>query len=235
VGSTNRRADADMIQELRRVERGESFDEQPMPDLDSEALDFRAASESFASVRALTRHDFATLHLVANHQGRRVPTIGGVLLFGLDRAAHFPDAWIQAGRFAGVDKARIVDHAELRELPVHAIEHAIQFIEKHSTHGAEIGRNRRKERWNGPAATPPHMLVTVATMSPARRALLGARMGRGESARRREAAAQDAVRDEGGPGHQALNRDQRRRQVGHLTNWHHGALNDILSAPNTRI
>lgn len=33
--------------------RGESFDEQPMPDLDSEALDVRAASESFASVRRL--------------------------------------------------------------------------------------------------------------------------------------------------------------------------------------
>lgn len=111
-----------------------------MPDLDSEAIDFRAASESFASVRRLTRHDLATLHLVTNHQGRRVPIIGGMLLFGLDRPAHFPDAWIQAGRFAGVDKSRIADHAELRELPVSAIDQAIRFIEKHSTHGAEIGR-----------------------------------------------------------------------------------------------
>ena len=40
VGSTNRRADAEMLQELRRSARGETYDEQPMVDLDSEALDF---------------------------------------------------------------------------------------------------------------------------------------------------------------------------------------------------
>jgi len=47
VGSTNRRADRELVEELRRFGRGEAFDERPMPDLDSEALDFRAASESF--------------------------------------------------------------------------------------------------------------------------------------------------------------------------------------------
>jgi hypothetical protein len=30
---------------LRRFARGEAYDEQPMPELNSEALDFRAASE----------------------------------------------------------------------------------------------------------------------------------------------------------------------------------------------
>ena len=40
-----------------------------MPALDSEALDFRASSECFAPVRKLCR----------------VPTVGGVLLFGRDR------------------------------------------------------------------------------------------------------------------------------------------------------
>ncbi len=57
VGSTNRRADRELIDELRRFARGEAYDEQPMPGLDSEALDFRAASESFAPVRRLRRTD----------------------------------------------------------------------------------------------------------------------------------------------------------------------------------
>jgi predicted HTH transcriptional regulator len=48
VGSTNRRADRELVEELRRFARGQAFDEQPMPEIDSEALDFRAASESFA-------------------------------------------------------------------------------------------------------------------------------------------------------------------------------------------
>lgn len=150
VGSTNRRADAEMLQELRRVARGETYDEQPMPELDSEALDFRAASESFAPIRPLRKRDLETLRLLTDYQGRKVPTVGGVLLFGRERERHFPDAWIQAGRFAGQDKARIVDQAEFRELPVAAIDAAIGFIEKHSLRSAEIGRVRRTDRWNLP-------------------------------------------------------------------------------------
>ena len=150
VGSTNRRADREMIEELRRFTLGEAFDEQPMPGLDSEALDFRAASESFAAVRTITRRDLESLRLVMDHQGRKLPTVGGMLLFGRDRERHFPDAWIQAGRFRGADKTRIVDRAEIRSYPVDAIEAAIAFVEKHAMHGAEIGAVRRKERWNLP-------------------------------------------------------------------------------------
>lgn len=68
-----------------------------MPDLDSEAIDFRAASESFAPRRKLKRSDLQTLRLLTVHQGKKVPTIGGMLLFGRDRARHFPDAWILRG------------------------------------------------------------------------------------------------------------------------------------------
>lgn len=150
VGSTNRRADAELIHELRRTARGESFDEQPMPDLDSEAVDFRAASESFAPVRKLAKRDLETLRLVSRHQGRTVPTVGGIILFGRDRERHFPDAWIQAGRFDGTSKARIADQREIRTLPVRAIEEAIAFVEKHSTRQVDIGKVRRKERWNLP-------------------------------------------------------------------------------------
>ncbi len=46
VGSANRQADREFMEELRRFGRGQVLDKQPMPDLDSEALDFRAASES---------------------------------------------------------------------------------------------------------------------------------------------------------------------------------------------
>jgi predicted HTH transcriptional regulator len=150
VGSTNRRADRGLIEELGRYARGEAFDEQPIPGLDSEALDFRAASESFAPVRKLARRDLETLRLVTDHQGRKTPTVGGILLFGHDRERQFPDAWIQAGRFRGADKSRIVDRLEIRSYPVRAIEEAIDFIEKHGLHGAEIGRVRRKERWSLP-------------------------------------------------------------------------------------
>ncbi len=161
VGSTNRRADAELIEELRRFARGEGFDEQPLPGLDSEALDFRAASDSFAVFRRLARRDLETLRLLTDHQGRKVPTVGGMILFGGDRERHFPDAWIQAGRFAGTDKSRIVDRVEIRSLPVRAVEEAIAFVHKHALHGAEIGAVRRKERWNLPPVAVREAIINA--------------------------------------------------------------------------
>ena len=79
-----------------------------MPGLDSEALNFRDASELFAPVRCLRRADLQTLRFVTTHQGRTVPTVGGMLLVGENREHYFPDAWIKAGRFQGVDKSRIL-------------------------------------------------------------------------------------------------------------------------------
>ena len=71
VGSTNRRADRELIEELRRFARGESYDEQAMPELDSEALDFRAASELFAPVRKLKPANLETLRLSTGSRGPR--------------------------------------------------------------------------------------------------------------------------------------------------------------------
>ena len=161
VGSTNRRADGELIEEMRRFVRGEAYDEQAMPDLDSEALDFRAASELFAPVRKLKRADLDTLRLVTRHQGRKVPTVGGMLLFGKERESCFPDAWIQAGRFHGADKTHIADSTEITAYPAKAVEEAIAFVHKHATHGIEIGAVRRKERWNLPPAAVREAIVNA--------------------------------------------------------------------------
>jgi ATP-dependent DNA helicase RecG len=132
VGSTNRCVDAELIEELRRFSRGEGFDEQPLPGLASEAIDFRAASESFAPLRALQHRDLETLRLVSGHQGKTVPTVGGMILFGHDRERHFPDAWIQAGRFAGSDMSRILDRIEIHH-----------FHHSHRPRGTNGGRRHR--------------------------------------------------------------------------------------------
>ncbi|MBI5716967.1 MAG: hypothetical protein HZC37_04680 [Burkholderiales bacterium] len=43
-----------------------------MPELDSEAVDFRVASECFAPVRKLRRGDMETLRLLGPHQARKI-------------------------------------------------------------------------------------------------------------------------------------------------------------------
>ena len=150
VGSTNRRADGELVAELRRASLGKSFDEQAMPELDSEALDFRAASECFAHVRKLKKADLETLRLLVPHQHSKVPSVGGILLFGREAQALFPNAWIQAGRFAGTDKTRIVDSAALHGPLPRVIQAAIEFVQKHGLHGFDIGAVRRKDTWSLP-------------------------------------------------------------------------------------
>lgn len=161
VGSSNRRADRELIEELKRFARGEAFDEEPRPEFGSEALDFRAASDSFAAVRKIRRTDLETLRLLTSYQGRKVPTVGGLLLFGKEREHHFPDAWIQVGRFDGTDKSRILDHAELHGPLIESIEAAVAFVHKHALHGAEIGAVRRRERWSVPPVAVREAIINA--------------------------------------------------------------------------
>ncbi|TVQ21889.1 MAG: AAA family ATPase, partial [Spirochaetaceae bacterium] len=82
LGSTNRRADAELIDELRRGVQGRAYDETPLPDLAADDIAFAAVVDAFASRRPVTRRDLESLRITARHQRRVVPTVGGVLLFG---------------------------------------------------------------------------------------------------------------------------------------------------------
>jgi predicted HTH transcriptional regulator len=146
VGSTNRQTNTELIEEMRRFARQESYDEQSVPELNPEAIDFRVASELFAPIRKLKRADFRALRLLTRHQGKETPTVGGLLLFGRaeERREHFPDAWIQAGRFAGTDRRRILDSAEIHSLPAQAIEEAVAFVRKYL--GCPIRCSRKSAR-----------------------------------------------------------------------------------------
>lgn len=150
VGSTNRKADPEMIQELSRIVRNETFDEQPLAKLNSEEIDFRAASEQFNKVKQLTQKDLETLEILIDYQGKKVPTVAGIILFGKNRAKFFPDAWIQAGRFNGTDKSLIIDNAEFHSFPIDAIEEAIKFIEKHAMQSLKIDGTRHQKSWSVP-------------------------------------------------------------------------------------
>lgn len=151
IGSSNRRADKALIEEMRRSALHEAFDEETMPNLNSEAIDFRVASELFAPVRPLKRADLRTLGLITKHQGRDVPTRGGMLLFGVDRSRYFPDSWIQAGLFAGKDRRDILDSADLTSFLVRAIEESLAFIRRNTAQQVVVGGVRHTTH----AAVPP--------------------------------------------------------------------------------
>src|SRR5260370_35454108 len=77
VGSTNRKAEALQIEELKRLNWRATFDEQAIPDLKSEAIAFRADSGLFAPYRRTTQA-WSNPRITTEHQGRQVPTVGGL-------------------------------------------------------------------------------------------------------------------------------------------------------------
>lgn len=165
IGSTNRLADSTLIAELQRSSRGESFDMQPIPDANSEVIDFRVASELFAEYRKLKKADLETLQLVVRYQGKIVPTVGGMLLFGKEREKYFPDAWIHVGRFAGKTKTNIIDTERLRDSPIIAIYKAIEFVKKHSIQSFEISDVTRSEKWNIPQVAVREAIINAVVHS----------------------------------------------------------------------
>lgn len=161
VGSTNRVADENTINELKRIVTSESFDELPVLQCNSEAIDFRVTSESFKSFHQIKRSDLETLGLLTKHQGRLVPTVAGVILFGKEREKYFPDAWIQAGRFEGKTKQYIADTIEIRSYPILAIEEAEGFVRKHAMQALKINGLRREEKWSVPLPAIREVLVNA--------------------------------------------------------------------------
>jgi predicted HTH transcriptional regulator len=90
-----------------------------------------------------------------------VPTVGGLLLFGTNRFARFPDAWVQAGRFAGIDRSRLIDTAEVRSFLPRATEDAISFVQKHLLREIAIENVRRKETWSVPPVAIREALINA--------------------------------------------------------------------------
>ena len=133
LGSTNRHAGPGIIEEIRRLSRNMVFDEHPCAEADSEAVDFRAASEFFSEVsRPLNESRMMNLGLIVTHGGKNVPSRGAVLLFGKNRRAIFPDTLIRCARFKGTGTERFLDQIEINEHLPKAVETTISFIERHT-------------------------------------------------------------------------------------------------------
>ena len=97
LGASNRKADPELIEEMQRSARFESFDELPYPSEPLQSLDLNSVRAEFVPKRKIRQADLAVLGLSVRDQGREVPTIGGLVLFGRNRAA-FGDATIRCAQ-----------------------------------------------------------------------------------------------------------------------------------------
>ena len=150
LGSSNRQAGPDWIAETRRTAAGMVFDEQPMPALSVQDLDLDAMARWFGPQRPLDTARLQTLKLLRADQGRLLPTRGAVLLWGREREQHFPDAWVQCGRFRGRDKVDIFDQQDIHAHLPDAVTAIELFLKKHAYKSARFGAMQRQDVWSIP-------------------------------------------------------------------------------------
>lgn len=165
LGSSNRQAGAELIAQLRRSAQGVVFDELPMLELGLQDLDLEAAQRLFGTQRQLDDKALTTLKLLHREQGRLVPTQGAVLLFGKVREQHFPDAWVQCGRFRGRDKVEIFDQAEIHAHLPDAVAEIELFLKKHAFKTAQFGAMRREDVWSIPLTILREAIVNALVHS----------------------------------------------------------------------
>jgi ATP-dependent DNA helicase RecG len=145
LGSSNRVADSDMLAELRRQAQNVCFDETPLPGMNSEQINFRVASELFAKQgKSIDTNKLINLGALQNIGGKIVPSIGGILLFGVNKEDILPDAKIKCARFKGINSTEFLDNLETGTGLINAVDEVIAFIRRHTTQGLKIATASHK-------------------------------------------------------------------------------------------
>lgn len=161
LGSSNRQAGLDWIAQAHRSAAGQVFDEQPMAELSAQDLDLAALARWLGPGHPLAEQTLQTLKLLRPEQGRLVPTQGAVLLFGKARALHFPDAWVQCGRFRGHSKVEIFDQQDIHTHLPDAVTEIELFLKKHAFKSARFGAMQREDVWSIPLAILREAIVNA--------------------------------------------------------------------------
>jgi ATP-dependent DNA helicase RecG len=162
LGSSNRPADLDLVAEMQRSVRFESFDESPYPAETIDALDLSTIRSEFSDRRKIRRSDYKVLGLATMHQGRETPTIGGLVLFGKDRQS-FPDAVIRCARFEGTDRGKILDTTDPTPTSLPSmVRDGLDFVERHMAGSVLIAGLRNQTRRPIPIPAIREALVNAA-------------------------------------------------------------------------
>lgn len=148
LGSTSRRADPEMLAELRRQAAGESFDLLARSGVAFGDLDEARLKSAFDGHDVPLRPaKLESLGVLTRNQGKVVATNAGVILFGQDatRRRYFRDARVEGARFAGATRAADIEDVfdPEEELTVlEAIDAVERFIRRNTRQAEPIPRGR---------------------------------------------------------------------------------------------
>ncbi|MDF2577302.1 MAG: hypothetical protein K0S74_786 [Chlamydiales bacterium] len=148
LGSTNRVAGEELLEELNRTRSKIFFDQQACLETNSNDLDMKKIKQAFASEdRKIDQHKLIGLGVLVEYSQKLVCSNGGVVLFGKDqiRKGLFPNTIVRCARFAGIEKVDFIDQYEVEGTILEAVEEVLKFIRRNTSLGAKIEGPRRKD------------------------------------------------------------------------------------------
>jgi predicted HTH transcriptional regulator len=148
LGSTTRHADTATVAEMKRADASLAFDQSPCVGADLGDLDLDAARVAFKNVgHTIDLAKLQSLGAVVRHGKERVPSNGGIILFGTPEARnrYFPDAVFRCARFHGTEKVHFIDRQDIEGTVLVGIEDAQKFIARNTRLAARIEGMRRQD------------------------------------------------------------------------------------------
>ncbi|MDW7777172.1 MAG: helix-turn-helix domain-containing protein [Methanosarcinales archaeon] len=169
LGSTNRKADLEIIEELRRRRMNIGFDEIEIMEATVDELD-RENIELYLNKREKARDipqaepdtDFLQkIKAIKQHNGAGHPTVAGILLFSNQPEHHIPGAVVKCARFMGNDMDEFIDQRIITGSIFTQAEETIAFFKKNIRRSAKIEGLYRTEKYEYPEKAIREALVNA--------------------------------------------------------------------------
>jgi predicted HTH transcriptional regulator len=153
IGSTNRKADQAIIEELERKKRNVSFDGELVFDKIVEKIEIAGFEAVYLEKtgEALSAATLKKLELIKPNQGADYPT-NALILFSDDilRNHYFHFAKVECARFKGTANDEFIDQKSITSNIALQAEEAYNFVLRHINKGAFVEGVYTKTRWEYP-------------------------------------------------------------------------------------
>jgi ATP-dependent DNA helicase RecG len=153
IGSTNRKASKELLDELERQRMKISYDSIVRYDTTAAEIDLESFKDDYKRItgKLLDRERLINIGLFKKDRDQIYPTNAAVLLSDSPIRKHeFPYAKIECARFKGADKRVFLDQQTI-EKPIHKLaESCLDFVKKNIALSSEIGEIYRQDRWEYP-------------------------------------------------------------------------------------
>ena len=148
IGSHNKKAGIEQIQELERKSRNISFDE--IEDIDAEItdLDLEKLKVDFYNYtdKKLTENDLINLKILKKNGNAEIPTVGGYLLAGKNPDKYFQSA-VKCARFKGTTTDIFIDQKEFRGPLYEQVENTVKFLMTHIELSGQLEGIQRVDKY----------------------------------------------------------------------------------------